>query len=205
MAMKLNTSIDTVRYAINKKLDAKALKKPKVHKLSPKTIEKRWKRSWPLYRRLRGGRWKNVITTDEALFHLSNKDRKTRVQYLSRGESRSKLEVFETESHPKGVMVWIGISANGCTKARFVKTGVKINTQYYINNVLKPFIKEDVPKLYPNGDFLFQQDSAPSHRSKATQRYLREQKISFLTPEQWLANSPDCASLDYFFWGYLKR
>ena len=101
-------------------------------------------------------------------------------------------------------MVWIGISANGCTQVCFVNPGAKINTNYYISHILKPFIREDIPKLYPNGDYLFHQDSAPSHGSKKTLKYLRANKIPFITPLQWLPNSPDAAPLDFFFWSYLK-
>ena len=40
---------------------------------------------------------------------------------------------------------------------------------------------------------------------KGPLEYLRENNIPFLTPEQWLPNSPDVAPLDYFFWGHLKK
>lgn len=163
MANRLNTSQQVISYQINKVLNKKLVKKPKCHALSPKTIEKRWRRSWPLYRRLRCQRWKKVITSDEALFHLSVTNGKTKCQYKTRGENNSKLEVYPKVQFPIGVMVWLGISANGCTAVRFVKPGAKINSDYYINKVLKPFIRRDIPKLYPNGDYLFHQDSAPSH------------------------------------------
>lgn len=102
-------------------------------------------------------------------------------------------------------MAWLGISANGCTKVRFVKPGVKINSEYYIKNILKPLIREDIPKLYPNSDYIFHQDSAPSHTAKKTLKFLEDNDITFLTPNQWMPNSPDAASLDFFLWGYLKK
>lgn len=204
MANKFKVSQQVISYQINKVLKKKLVKKPKGQRLSAATIEKRRRRSWPLYMRLRGDRWKSFITSDEAWFYLVNIDGKTRVQYISRHQNRSVCETFSTETHPKGVMVWIGISANGCTKVRFVKPGAKINSKYYIDNVLKPFIREDIPKLYPNGVFTFHQDSAPSHTAKMTLKFLNENKITFITPSQWLPNSPDVAPLDFFFWGYLK-
>lgn len=205
MANKLKTTRDVVKYQTKKVLGKKLVKKPKGQVLSDQTIEKRRKRSWGLYRRLRGERWTKVITSDEALFHLTDQNRKTRVQYLSRDQKRSQLETFTKVSHPKGVMVWIGISAKGCTQVRFVKPGAKINSDYYIEKILKPFIRKDIPKLYPNRDFLFHQDSAPSHVSKKTLKFLRDNNIPFITPSEWMPNSPDCAPLDYFFWGYLKN
>jgi hypothetical protein len=151
MANRLNTSQQVISYQIKKKLNKKLLKKPKGHQLSAKTIEKRFRRSWPLYRTLRGQRWTKVITSDEAWFYLDNTGRNTKVQYLSRGQIRSSLDTSTHSSHLKGIMVWIGISANGCTKVRFVTPGAKINSDYYVKKVLTPFIKEDIPKLYPDG------------------------------------------------------
>ena len=88
---------------------------------------------------------------------------------------------------------------------RFVKPGVKINSDYYIKHILKPLIREDVPKLYPNGDFVFHQDSAPSHTAKKTLKFLEDNRITFITPSQWMPSSPDAAPLDFFLWGYLKK
>jgi transposase len=205
MAKSLNISQQVVSYQINKVLDKKLTKKPKGQELSEKTIQKRYRRSWPLYLKLRGQRWTKLVTSDEAWFYLDSTSRKTKLQYLSRGQKRTSLETFTSKSHPKGVLVWVGISANGCTQARFVERGAKVNSDYYIKNVLKPFLTRDIPKLYPNGDYLFHQDSAPSHVSKKTLNYLRSMNVPFITPEQWLPNSPDVAPLDYFFWGYLKN
>lgn len=57
--------------------------------------------------------------------------------------------------------------------------------------------------MYPDGGFIFHQDSAPSHTAKATLNFLK--KIKFISPQEWLPKSPDCAPMDYFVWGYLKR
>ncbi len=205
MGDKLNKSKQLINYQINKVLDKKLVVKPKGQVLSAQTIENRRKRSWPLYRRLKGQGWTKVVTSDEALFRLSETNRKTRVQYLSRGQKRSEAEVFTKSSHSKSVMVLIGISARGCTQVRFVKPGAKINSDYYIKKILTPFLRRDIPKLYPNGDYLFHQDSAPSHASKKTLKFLRDNRIPFITPSEWMPNSPDAAPLDYFFWGYLKN
>jgi hypothetical protein len=205
MANKLNTSRQVIAYKIKHKLNKKLVKKPRCHALSASTVKKRWLRSWSLYLRLRGQRWQKVITSDEALFHITDANGKTKVQYKTRGQKKTELEVHPKVQFPKGVMVWIGISANGCTTVRFVKPGVKINSDYYIRKILKPFIRRDIPKLYPNGDYVFHQDSAPSHASKKTIKFLKDNKISFIPPTKWMPNSPDAAPLDYFFWGYLKK
>jgi hypothetical protein len=101
-------------------------------------------------------------------------------------------------------MVAARISVNSPTKAIFVEPGAKINADYYINNVLKQYFKE-TERLYPNDNFVFHQDSAPSHSAKKALNFLQDKKINFRKPRQWMPNSPDWAPCDYFLWGYLKR
>jgi len=165
MALKFNVSQQVISYNIKKRLGKRLLKKPKCHHLTANSIEKRRIRSWPLYLRLRQNRWMRFLTTDEAWFYISESGGKTRVQYRSKNEKYSSGEVFTEESHKKGIMVAAGISANGPTKAIFVEPGAKINAEYYINNVLKQYLKE-AERLYPDGNFVFHQDSAPSHSAK---------------------------------------
>ena len=64
---------------------------------------------------------------------------------------------FQPKKFGKAVMMWGAISFNGKSKLYFVKPGIKINSEYYINNVLKSFVKE-VKVLYPQNDFVFHQD-----------------------------------------------
>lgn len=139
------------------------------------------------------------------LFYLDNTNGQTKIQYVTKGEKFNVVVPLETSNFQKSVMVWAGICSNGKTKLRFIKPGGKIYASYYIKHVLKPFIRYDVPRLYPNGNYIFYQDSAPSHRSTKTLNYLDEKNIRYVTPEQWLPHSPDCAPCDYFLWGYLKN
>ncbi|GBN82216.1 hypothetical protein AVEN_227689-1 [Araneus ventricosus] len=91
------------------------------------------------------------------------------------------------------------------TKPRFVQPGVKINSEYYIEKILKPFLKDDYCRLYPYDDAVFHQDSVPSHASRATQKFLTDQQVRFLKPQQWMPNCPDVAPCDYFLWGHPKN
>ncbi|GBN78855.1 hypothetical protein AVEN_127716-1 [Araneus ventricosus] len=88
---------------------------------------------------------------------------------------------------------------------RFGQPGAKINSEYYIQKILKLFLKDDYCRLYPNGDVVFHQDSAPSHASRVTQKFLTDQQVQLLRPQQWMPNSSDAASCDYFLWGHLKN
>lgn len=64
-------------------------------------------------------------------------------------------------------MAWTGVCYHGTT-GRFFDKGIKVNSDYCIDNVLKPFLDRDVPKLFPeNIDtqevMAFHQDSFSSH------------------------------------------
>jgi len=203
LAEILNISPSGVRYHL-KKLDRKLVKKPRGHRISEASREKRRRRSWPLYLRLRGQRFEKFITSDEAWFYLSECNGQRKVQYISREQKRSECEHYTKWSQSKGIMVWAAISCAGKAKLKFIEPGCKINARYYIDNVLKPFIKQDIPRLYPNNDCIFHQDSAPAHAAKVTCEFLDQNGITFIRPENWMPNSPDAAPCDFFLWGYLK-
>jgi hypothetical protein len=205
MAKILGCSQPNINYHLNKKFDLKLRKKSKVHVLTEKNIATRRARAFKLYRRLNKDQWKKVITTDEAWFYTTNCNGKRRIQYVSRSENSPKLERYQrSESHAKGFMVWAGVSYKGKTSLHFVDPGAKINSQYYCNNVLKNFLARDVRKLYPNGDYLFHQDSAPSHVSNFTRDFMSS-RMKFITKEEWIPKSPDAAPMDYSIWGNMKR
>ena len=56
--------------------------------------------------------------------------------------------------------------------------------------------------MYPNKDFTFVQDSAPSHRANQMQNFLKwKLKSRFVRNTDW----PDCNLLDYYFWDRVQE
>ena len=53
--------------------------------------------------------------------------------------------------------------------------------------------------------FVFQQDSAPAHRARATVEYLRQATPEFISPDLWPPNSPDLNPVDYKIWGCVQE
>lgn len=139
--------------------------KKRIHALTDKAKEKRYKRSWQLYLALRAGRWKHFITSDEKMFYLQESNSQTRHYYTIPG-TKLKQTFTRQSQGKKGVMVWAAASANGKAKLRFVESKAKVNADYYITKILTPFIRNDLPRLYPDGRYIFQQDSAPARREK---------------------------------------
>ena len=200
LANRFGCSTKCIRYAI-RKLAMRLVKKPKGHAMTQKTVEKRRLRSRPLYRRLCNERWRKYVTSDEVWVYMTHTGGQRSVQYISRDAKRSTAAVATHVEHPDGVMVWVAISAGGVSRPLFVKPGAKINAEYYQRSVLKPFFNND--PLWNNG-LIFHQDSAPAHKAKTTRRYLENKGVRYITPEEWMPSSPDCAPCDFFLWGYLK-
>ena len=62
-----------------------------------------------------------------------------------------------------------------------------------------------IKKLAKLDDWIFVQDSAPSHRSNFVQDYLEKNlKLRFVKRVEWAPSSPDVNPLDYFFWDLVK-
>ncbi|GBM49394.1 hypothetical protein AVEN_32523-1 [Araneus ventricosus] len=172
--------------------------KPKCHHVDERSVQIGRQHSRPLYKLLRKDRWQKFITTDEAWVNLSDTNAKSKVQYLSRDQNRRDLTPSTMVPQPKGVMVWMGISANGVTKTWFVQPGAKINYEYCVQKILKPFLKDDYCRLYPNGDAVLHQDSAPSYAPRVIQKFLTDQQVQFLRLKQRIPNSPEVVPCDYF-------
>ena len=75
----------------------------------------------------------------------------------------------------------------------------KVNQKTYID-FLKTSLLPECRRLYPDKltmiDFVFMQDSAPSHRAKATQNFIRDNMPDFISSQEWTPHSPDLNPLD---------
>jgi inhibitor of nuclear factor kappa-B kinase subunit alpha len=73
--------------------------------------------------------------------------------------------------------------------------------------------QEDVPQgvvkplnttVFSGQKWVFQQDSAPAHKAKTTQEWLRRNVPAFISAEDWPSGSPDLNPLDYKLWAVLE-
>ena len=53
--------------------------------------------------------------------------------------------------------------------------------------------------------WVWQQDSAPAHKSKETQAWLQKECYNFVPFSHWHPSSPDLNPMDYFVWSYVKN
>ena len=93
-------------------------------------------------------------------------------------------------------MVSVGILKLSLTDLIFVNPEVKINGSYYRDMLLS---QQLLPVMCDvSGDFfIFQQHSAPAHRTCDTVRFREQSTPAFIPPDLWPPNSTDLNPLDY--------
>lgn len=187
---------------LTKDLGMKAFKKQKVHGLTQKQKAARVVKSKELLRWHDGD---EIIFSDEKMFLLqdSHNQQNDRVY----GKSLKNIPVdklaIERYQNVSRVMVWGAVSRKGKLPLLFIEKGVKIDTDYYIENVLKNHLLPYAKELYGDEYYCFQQDSAPSHKAKRTQQWCEENLPDFIPTTEWPAASPDLNPLDFSIWGYM--
>ena len=124
-------------------------------------------------------RW---IFTDEKDFTVEvARNRQNDVVY---GHKKKEIPVgwlyHETSRFSKKVMVSAGVSIRGKTMIHFIDTSkMKVNSECYIKLLDDNFLP-DCRALYPDNDFIFQQDGALSHTSRITQEHLDANTPEFI-------------------------
>ncbi|QQP36116.1 Transposable element tcb2 transposase [Caligus rogercresseyi] len=106
------------------------------------------------------------------------------------------VPVVKHTKFPSPVMVLGVISSEG--------GGLKVNTAIYID-VMKNVVKAWMGLVANGRPYVFQQDSAPAHKSRETQAWLLENLPYHWSPDLWHPSSPDCNPLDNFFWGMVEN
>ena len=203
----------TIHKVIHTDLGLNKRYKTRVHRLLPRHRQNRKTNCRKLYEHhLAGDRAEYAVTLDEALVYLKNVNGKRKICFVKKGEKVPQSWTFERDrSYSKGFMV-IGILTGRGTVPLFrVPSECKINTEYYIEYVLKPLFMEYLPALYKNEmhKVFFHHDKASSHTSDETMKFLKKMSdelgISYLEKKAIPVKSPDASPLDFFGFGYLKQ
>ena len=109
--------------------------------------------------------------------------------------------------HPAAAMLLGVVASTGelCPPIWFPK-GFRLNLAGYIEALKKTIIPwmRDVAVSHGRpghpAPFVYQQDSAPAHRSRQTLDFLRQENIPFWPPGMWPPSSPDIAPMDFGVW-----
>ena len=147
---------------------------------------------------------------DEAWLPFNMNNGTTKIYYDSKSlENRREKPPVEVQapSHPCKRMFAAGFSWRGPTRLYIVENNAKVNGEYFLENILKPMLLDDLPRLYGKdaGKVILHMDSAPSHTKKIVYEWLDTNGFKYFSKEQWLANSPEISPMDYFVNGHLKN
>ena len=116
--------------------------------------------------------------------------------------NRDVLRVMKTKFT---VMVFDVISSEGhIMPPHIFEVGLKVNTKVYLD-VLKSVVIPWCNQVAGGRPWVWQQDSAPAHKSKETQAWLQKECKNFVPFSHWSPSSPDLNPLDYFVWSYIKN
>ncbi|KAL4478231.1 hypothetical protein ABPG72_016543 [Tetrahymena utriculariae] len=103
----------------------------------------------------------------------------------------------EQKTKPLSINIWMIISYEGVEHIKWTSSVPWINGEYYRNNILKRYIIND-ERLQKGSQFkgFFQQDRATSHTAKATQSYLKDNKVNVI---EWPPKGADLSPIELCF------
>lgn len=206
MAKGLKISRRSVGRILENELQLKPYKMQKVHELDERKRLQRFERATELIRLHESGELPNIVFSDEKIFTVQQKINKQndRVWLKEKSSKNLDIRIATRTQKPKSVMVWAAVSADFRSPLVFVNPGITVNATEYREIVLEGALLPWLRKTFGDTPFTFQQDSAPSHRAKVNQNFLREHGVRLISEKQWLANSPDANPMDFCVWSMLE-
>ena len=188
----------------------KQYKRIKTPRMSEGTKQRRTERAGALAERFSSKRSiEKIVFQDEKDFTLDVPINHQNSRVYGKGD---KIDIqAERLFHKKNrqsvkVMVSACITWHGVTKPFLVnEKNLKVNAQRYKKHLEKQLLPS-INGMLKRKDWIFVQDSAPSHRANMVQDFLTEQlRRRFVKCTDWPPASPDCNPLDYFFWDRVQN
>ena len=117
---------------------------------------------------------------------------------------RRHISTQRTTLQTATVMVFGVVSSEGhIMPSHIFEVGLKVNTNVYLD-ALKSVVILWCNQMAGGRPWVWQQDSAPAHKSKETQAWLQKECYNFVPFSHWPPSSPDLSPLDYFIWSYVE-
>nr|CAH7737755.1 unnamed protein product [Callosobruchus chinensis] len=141
--------------------------------------------------------WRNVLFSDESRFRLVSDDYRERF-WRKRGGQNILATAIGVGPYGVGTQLfWDGIRFNG--RAQLIHIPETMTGAYYLQNIINAIVQ---PLRNEIGDqFIFMDDNARPHRTRAVQQALENGDIAKL---EWPAMSPDINPIEHV-WNYVSR
>ena len=102
-------------------------------------------------------------------------------------------------------MIFCVVSSEGhIMPPHIFEVGLKVSTKVYLDD-LKSVVIPCGNQVAGGRTLVWQQDSAPAHKSKETQAWLQKECYDFVPFSHWSLSSPALNPLDYFVWSYVEN
>ena len=126
--------------------------------------------------------WRKIIWTDESPFVLRCNRRK---RVIRKKEKYEPFAMTGAVKHDKKINVWGCFTFHGVGDIHRIHG---IMDQQVYRQILIHHMRPSAERLFPDGDFIFQQDNDPKYTARSVKEYLGHTGWSVL---EWPAQSPD--------------
>ncbi len=136
------------------------------------------------------------LFSDESIFTVDGVYNPKNDRWIA--EERASVPPVMRTKYPIKIMIFSVISSDGkAMLAHIFPPKFRLTTAGYLD-LLETVVLPWLASTYPPGTkFLWIQDSAPAHVSKASMNFLNSKFDVMVQPDQWPSNSPDLNPCDY--------
>lgn len=206
MARELHISVERMQHILKNELKVKPYKFQKMQDLTDAQKKVRLDRAKELLRLADSGQLPNIVFSDEKNFLIEQfvNKQNDRVYLTKRSYENLDIRMATRSQAPPFVMVWAAVTADGRSPLMFLDRGIKMNANVYRTSILEGALRPWATRHFGGREWTFQQDSAPSHKARVNQDWLRENVPHFISSQQWPPRSPDANPLDFSVWAILQ-
>ena len=146
--------------------------------LSDRHVTMRAEKCRKLLQEIAEGTLPNLVFTDKKFNIQQAVNQKNDRVWAS--SSTTEGRIVTRRQNPQSVMVWAAVTAIGRSLLLFIPTGVKLNSEQYVSDILEGCLLPWAEQHFKDEPWILQQDLAPSHGLKFTQSWILRKIPSFI-------------------------